>query len=220
MIYNKNEALETDALFFNPARITLKQRIDANGNRVMGHDYLEPGVTVHDNGDVTFSLLAPNGKEAYVCGLRGSAMTDAHRTMEKGEDGYFRVTATDIPAGYHYHEYYVDGTYTLNPQTPVGYGNHKLINFFNKADEDFYLAKDVPHGSVRLEQFWSTETGRLRGMWVYTPPGYDFSGKSYPVLYLLHGGGERRYRRGCCRGGSRGSCRGSRRSCRGSGGSY
>lgn len=27
-------------------------------------------------------------------------------------------------------------------------------------------------------------------MYIYTPPGYDTSGKKYPVLYLLHGGGE------------------------------
>jgi enterochelin esterase-like enzyme len=27
-------------------------------------------------------------------------------------------------------------------------------------------------------------------MYVYTPPGYDNSYKKYPVLYLLHGGGE------------------------------
>jgi len=191
MIYNKNEALETDALFFNPARITLKQRIDANGNRVMGHDYLEPGVTVHDNGDVTFSLLAPNGKEAYVCGLPGSTLTNEPRYMEKCDDGYFRLTVSGIPAGYHYHEYYVDGTYTVNPQAPIGFGNHMLLNFFDKVEDDFYLLKDVPHGSVRMEQFFSKTTGKTRSMWVYTPPGYDKNlDKKYPVMYLHHGGGE------------------------------
>ena len=29
-----------------------------------------------------------------------------------------------------------------------------------------------------------------REMYVYTPPGYDNSTEKYPVLYLLHGGGE------------------------------
>ena len=27
-------------------------------------------------------------------------------------------------------------------------------------------------------------------MHIYTPPGYDISGESYPVLYLIHGGGD------------------------------
>jgi len=30
----------------------------------------------------------------------------------------------------------------------------------------------------------------VRPLWVYTPPGYDASKASYPVLYLLHGNGE------------------------------
>jgi enterochelin esterase-like enzyme/lysophospholipase L1-like esterase len=29
-----------------------------------------------------------------------------------------------------------------------------------------------------------------RSFWVYTPPGYDTSGRTYPVYYLLHGNGE------------------------------
>lgn len=29
-----------------------------------------------------------------------------------------------------------------------------------------------------------------REMYVYTPPGYDQSNDKYPVLYILHGGGE------------------------------
>ena len=32
--------------------------------------------------------------------------------------------------------------------------------------------------------------GVTRWLWIYTPPGYDQSRDSYPVLYLLHGNGE------------------------------
>ena len=30
----------------------------------------------------------------------------------------------------------------------------------------------------------------MRGIHIYTPPGYDTSSAKYPVLYLLHGGGD------------------------------
>jgi len=191
MIYNKNEALETDAIFFNQARLKMKLITLPDGTGGPSHTYEEPGTYVHDNGDVTFCMKAPNAKECYVCGLKGSAMTDTPRYMEKCDDGYFRLTDSTIPAGYHYIEFYVDGTLTLNPQALMGYGNHMMLNFFDKADEDFYLLKDVPHGSVRMEQFYSETTGKTRSMWVYTPPKYDEEpDKTYPVLYLHHGGGE------------------------------
>jgi enterochelin esterase-like enzyme len=50
----------------------------------------------------------------------------------------------------------------------------------------FYDAKPVPHGEVRIRPYESKALGLARTVWVYTPPGYD-QGKDYPVLYLLHG---------------------------------
>jgi len=76
---------------------------------------------------------------------------------------------------------------------PFGYGCSRVMNFIEVADpaEDFYLLKDVPHGSVRMEIYKSSVSGRFRNCWVYTPPRYDQNvGKSYPVLYIQHGGGE------------------------------
>jgi len=191
MIYNKNEALESDAVYFDASRLKMSLFDDGKGNRGPRHVYEKPGVKVLDNGDVEFYIYAPNAKEAYVCGMKGSAMTDKRYYMEKDDEGYFHVVASGIPAGYHYHEYYVDGNCTINPQAPIGYGSHKLINFFDKAEEDFYLLKNVPHGTIRMEHFFSEETNKTRNCWVYTPPGYEENlDKKYPVFYLHHGGGE------------------------------
>ena len=56
---------------------------------------------------------------------------------------------------------------------------------------DFYEAKDVPHGEVRVRWYRSKTTGQHRQAYVYTPPGYDSNPKlRYPVLYLQHGSGE------------------------------
>ncbi|HEY8917248.1 MAG TPA: alpha/beta hydrolase-fold protein, partial [Chitinophaga sp.] len=48
---------------------------------------------------------------------------------------------------------------------------------------------NVPHGKLAVVQYSSKTLGKLREMWVYTPPGYS-ADKKYPVLYLLHGLGQ------------------------------
>jgi enterochelin esterase-like enzyme len=58
-------------------------------------------------------------------------------------------------------------------------------------DQDFYALKDVPHGQVREQLYFSKSNNATRRCFVYTPPEYDKDlTKRYPVLYLQHGGGE------------------------------
>jgi enterochelin esterase family protein len=57
--------------------------------------------------------------------------------------------------------------------------------------EDFYEAKDVPHGEVREHWYYSKTNSAWRRCFVYTPPDYDSNPAArYPVLYLQHGAGE------------------------------
>jgi len=59
------------------------------------------------------------------------------------------------------------------------------------ANGEYYAIKDVPHGDVRIKKYYSKVTNSWRQFYVYTPPGYDDNtNKKYPVLYILHGGGE------------------------------
>jgi enterochelin esterase family protein len=51
-------------------------------------------------------------------------------------------------------------------------------------------ARSVPHGEMRMAWYPSTTLGGERRLHVYTPPGYDAGKGPYPVLYLLHGGGD------------------------------
>ncbi|HEY7672832.1 MAG TPA: alpha/beta hydrolase-fold protein, partial [Gammaproteobacteria bacterium] len=48
----------------------------------------------------------------------------------------------------------------------------------------------VPHGTIREVWYASSTLGMQRRLHVYTPPGYDDGDADYPVLYLLHGGGD------------------------------
>jgi enterochelin esterase family protein len=48
----------------------------------------------------------------------------------------------------------------------------------------------VPHGTLHRHHYASKTLGNVRDVYVYTPPGYEASSEKYPVLYLLHGGGD------------------------------
>lgn len=54
---------------------------------------------------------------------------------------------------------------------------------------DFAAERSVAHGDVLSVTYPSSAFGTERRMHVYTPPGYAAEGRSYPVLYLIHGGG-------------------------------
>ena len=59
------------------------------------------------------------------------------------------------------------------------------------AGGGYYALKDVPHGDIRIKKYFSKNTNSWRQLYIYTPPGYDAqTDQKYPVLYILHGGGE------------------------------
>ncbi len=55
---------------------------------------------------------------------------------------------------------------------------------------DFAQVKSVPHGEVRVIWYRSATYGVQRRMHIYLPPGYEKGARRYPVLYLIHGGGQ------------------------------
>ena len=183
-----NPAYEEHALFFNPAYMQMRLK----GNEGPKH-YLAPrGVSADMDGNVTFTMYAPEAQSVGVSGLGGSYGGDIV-PLQKGEDGYWTATYANVLPGFHYCHFYVDGKPARNPQAPFGYGGHEVENFFEVPDpnNDFYICKDVPHGSVHMELFPSSRTGAMHCCWVYTPASYYTDPeRQYPVMYLHHGGGE------------------------------
>jgi len=114
--------------------------------------------------------------------------------MTKAADGLWYVTTTPQVVGFHYYTVAIDGSVVADPATRTFFGS----GFYNSAIEvpegeaeaAYASLKDVPHGSVRQQRYYSTVTGAWRRAYVYTPPDYDSSKTKYPVLYLLHGWGE------------------------------
>jgi enterochelin esterase-like enzyme len=136
---------------------------------------------------VTFKLKAPDAKKVQVW------IAGMGHDMTRGDDGTWNFTSDHQAPGYHNYWLNVDGANLLDSGTStfIGYGH--LCNAFEIPEPgvDFYELKEVPHGSVRSENYFSKTANAWRHIFIYTPPGYDTNTASrYPVLYLQHGGGE------------------------------
>ncbi|MBR5065278.1 MAG: hypothetical protein IKX09_03425 [Oscillospiraceae bacterium] len=188
----ENQALTAHALFFDDPNRALIRENDAQGRPNGRFIDRQKGVDVLENGDVLFAYNAPDAKLVQVSGTGGS-FPEKMIDMEKGEDGWWRVTVSGLESAFHFVNFFVDGNRMLNPYMPYGYGFGRVINFFEIPDKysGFYLIQDVPHGALRMNYFYSETVRDFRACWVYTPPSYDTArDKHYPVMYIQHGGGE------------------------------
>ncbi len=159
----------------------------------MGPDF---GAEPLGKGRVRFNMYAPEGCRVEVEGMPGTPMwkPEGSRTkLKETKPGFYTGEVCDWPCGFQYIQFYVNDIPTINPKAPVGVGYGKAVNFCevpgDPEETDVYALKDVPHGSVTMEIYYSSVTGMYRNCYVYTPPAYD-PGKKYPLLFLQHGGGE------------------------------
>jgi enterochelin esterase-like enzyme len=139
-----------------------------------------------------FRITAPNAKRVSV--NIGSANMGTPLTVTKSDDGVWTITTSPLGAGFHFYRVLIDNASVADPATLVfrgGGGDWRSSAIEVPTGEDFHERKDVPHGEVREQRYFSRITDSERRAFVYTPPGYDRNPSvKYPVLYLLHGGGE------------------------------
>ncbi len=113
--------------------------------------------------------------------------------LQKDTGGYWIVTTDSISEGFHYYSLLIDGVAVADPASETFYGMGRMASGIEipfKGD-GYYALKDVPHGDIRIKKYFSPVTRSWRQCYIYTPPGYDANTTTkYPVLYLLHGGGE------------------------------
>ncbi|MCR4777876.1 MAG: enterochelin esterase [Lachnospiraceae bacterium] len=187
MTKNKNLALKAHALFYNPLNMGITS---AGSIETLRYVDKRPGTEVFTDNTVRFSFFAPNAKTVEVAGMSGTFKRDKI-ALSKQDDGWF-VKDVAMPSGFHYFHYFVDGVQAGNPDGMLCYGCFENTDFVDVPEdvEDFYLRKDVPHGTVHYEMYKSGENSRTKTALVYTPAGYEKSDKSYPVMYLQHGVGE------------------------------
>jgi enterochelin esterase family protein len=145
-----------------------------------------PYPCVYPDHRVSFRVDAPDAKKVQV------RLGGAH-DMTRGADGLWTVTIPAQVVGFHYYSIVVDGAVLADPATRTFFGSGWDNSGIEipSPDADFYAAKHVPHGDVRMRSYYSKVTGTWRRAYIYTPPDYESNARGrYPVLYLLHGWGE------------------------------
>lgn len=158
---------------------------------------------VHDNNTVTFRLKAPKAVKVQVTGdflptqkiktpfgeFDGPGIAD----LTENKDGVWEFTTPEPlkPELYSY-TFLVDGLKITDPSNVYQIRDVASVTnvFIIGGDRaDMYKVNKVPHGSVSKVWYHSDVLDLDRRLTVYTPAGYETSGKRYPVFYLLHGMG-------------------------------
>lgn len=158
---------------------------------------------IHDNNTVTFRLKAPKAVKVQVTGdflptqkiktpfgeFDGPGVAD----LKEGKEGVWEYTtpAPLQPELYSY-SFIVDDLKMMDPSNVYMIRDVASVTnvFIIGGDRaDLYKVNDVPHGTVSRIWYNSPTLGMDRRLTVYTPAGYETSGKRYPVFYLLHGMG-------------------------------
>jgi len=157
---------------------------------------------INANKTVTFRIAAPKAVKVQVTGdflptqkidtPFGQFDSPGVVDLVEGKDGIWEYTTPEpvAPEFYNY-SFYVDGQQMVDPSNV--YINRDVASLTSilyvdgEPTVDLYKINDVAHGTVSKIWYHSDQEGIDRRLTVYTPAGYETSGKKYPVLYLLHG---------------------------------
>ena len=153
---------------------------------------------------VTFNFYAPQAQKVSVSGdflptvkmqtTSGEYDAPGSAQLVRNEKGLWSFTTAVLPSELYSYTFNVDG-FNINDPANI-YMNRDITTYSNifittkhKGDKgDLYSVNEVPHGNLAKVWYPSPTLKMNRRMTVYTPAGYD-KGKTYPVLYLLHGAG-------------------------------
>ncbi|MBW8332366.1 MAG: esterase [Prolixibacteraceae bacterium] len=139
---------------------------------------------VNSEGSVRTQISAPEADKVQldIGGVKYDMVKDAK--------GLWTGESAPQDEGFHYYQLNIDGASVPDPGTKYFYGAGRWGSGIEipAADQEFYALKDVPHGLVSENIYFSKITNSYRRCFVYTPAGYEKDAKTrYPVLYLQHG---------------------------------
>ena len=142
---------------------------------------------ISSEGHVRASISAPQALKVQldIGGVRYDLIKD--------DKGVWTGDSQPQDEGFHYYQLIIDGAQVPDPGSMFFYGASRWGSGIEipATDQEFYSLKNVPHGQVRENLYFSEITQSWRRCFVYTPPGYDKNTSArYPVLYLQHGMGE------------------------------
>lgn len=163
------------------------------GAQTSGKEDYKPSVTnqqgkqypqVNSEGRVRTSISAPEALKVQLD--IGGKKYD----LVKDEKGVWTGESLPQDEGFHYYQLNIDGASVPDPGTMFYYGAGRWGSGIEipAYDRELYAVKDVPHGLVSENIYFSKLTNGWRRCFVYTPPSYSQNVQErYPVLYLQHG---------------------------------
>ena len=157
---------------------------------------------VNADNTVTFNMIAPGAQKVQVTGdflptkkveYQGNTYDAPADPAElvKDDKGVWSFTTAPLKPELYTYNMIVDGVKIIDPLNV--YNIRDINNLFSvlliggDARTDLYKVNKVAHGTVSKVWYESPTAGLTRRLTVYTPAGYETSGKEYPVFYLLHG---------------------------------
>ena len=182
----KNSLFMFSQLLFKPVDVASFDKISMVGRPAVSNVRSAQYPQILPNSRAVFRIKAP---EAQKVQLDLGKKYD----MLKGSDGTWEITTDSLTEGFHYYSLIIDGVTVADPASETFYGMSRMASGIEvpfKGDS-YYEVRNVPHGDIRIKRYYSKVTNSWRDFYMYTPPGYDQnSTEKYPVLYIMHGGGE------------------------------
>ena len=166
----------------------------------MSKDLVSP--VVHEDRSITFNLKSENAKKVEIDGdLRfGRERVGPHKPvppapMTKTPNNIWTYTQEPVQPGIYRYCFLIDGIKTLDPLNPrrsdIGsVSSRSIVKVEAEKPMPWDMIPDIPHGTVTIEKIYSENLNQVKHCTLYLPPSYPTNAETYPVLYLLHGGGD------------------------------
>ena len=158
---------------------------------------------VNEDKSVTFRYSAPNVIRVQVTGdflppqkistPNGDFEVPGVAELVQNQNGVWEYTSTPLQPELYCYSFIVNGQRMNDPSNVYQIRDVATVTsifIVGGGQAELYKVNDVPHGTVSKVWYDSPSLGMSRRMTVYTPAGYESSGKTrYPVFFLLHGMG-------------------------------
>jgi enterochelin esterase family protein len=128
------------------------------------------------NGTAVFRIEAPQSRDVRV--MVDTMSAGEAKPMVKDEKGIWTASLGPLVPDFYPVAFLTDGIMRTGAYVHV-----------TGPTPEAWDPRPVKHGTIHTHWYDSKTLKVLRSVSVYTPPGYEDSKDSYPVLYLLHGSG-------------------------------
>ena len=139
---------------------------------------------------ILFKYYNRNAQRVYVSG----EFLKKPVAMVKDTSGIWSVKVPPVIPDIYPYSFWVDSVQIADPNNTYIFANERFKRSIVDVPGDrplIHSLQNVPHGKVSYCYYNSNTLGTTRQLLVYTPPGFEATGKKkYPVLYLIHGGSD------------------------------